>query len=158
MIDAEQYAQAENQLKQVLAVNSNHASGLGLQSRIGSLGSPTRRPSTKHAIRRLARWKTNPEVDHLIGRKLSQKYRFAEGAAYQRRALAFDADYRPAKIQLSQDLLRLGEEDEGWRLAQEVAEHDAYDVLAFNLITLEEAAGQVSHDRRRRSVSAHGRA
>ena len=26
---------------------------------------------------------TNPEVDHLIGRKLSQKYRFAEGSAYQ---------------------------------------------------------------------------
>ena len=36
-------------------------------------------------------WATNPEVDHLIGRKLSQKYRFAEGAAYQRRALALDS-------------------------------------------------------------------
>jgi tetratricopeptide (TPR) repeat protein len=86
----------------------------------------------------LSLWRTNPEVDHLIGRKLSQKYRFAEGAEYQRRALGFDADYRPAKLQLSQDLLRLGEEEEGWRLADEVSKQDAYDVVAFNLVTLEE--------------------
>ncbi len=52
--------------------------------------------------------------------------------------MEFDADYRPAKLQLSQDLLRLGEEDEGWRLAEEVAEHDGYDVVAFNLTTLED--------------------
>jgi tetratricopeptide (TPR) repeat protein len=51
--------------------------------------------------------------------------------------LAFDENYRPAKLQLSQDLLRLGEEEEGWRLADEVSRQDAYDVVAFNLVTLE---------------------
>jgi tetratricopeptide (TPR) repeat protein len=137
LIDGEQYPQAEEQLKQVFAVNSNHPLAWAYKAVLAHLASDdsAEREARQQA---LARWKTNPEVDHLIGRKLSQKYRFAEGAAYQRRSLAFDAEYRPAKIQLSQDLLRLGEEEEGWRLAQEVAQHDAYDVMAFNLITLEE--------------------
>jgi len=46
------------------------------------------------------------------------------------------ADFLPAKIQLAQDLLRLGEEAEGWRLAGEVHQQDGYDVTAFNLVTL----------------------
>ena len=66
---------------------------------------------------RIRFWTSNPRVDSTIGRKLSQKYRFAEGAQYQRRALQIDASYLPAKMQLAQDLLRLGQEEEGWRLA-----------------------------------------
>jgi tetratricopeptide (TPR) repeat protein len=137
LIDAEQYAQAQDHLKKTLSVNSNHPIAWAYKAVLAHLASDAA-AEQEARDQALARWKTNPEVDHLIGRKLSQKYRFAEGAAYQRRALSFDADYRPAKLQLSQDLLRLGEEDEGWRLAQEVAEHDGYDVLAFNLVTLEE--------------------
>ena len=137
LIDAEQYGPAEETLKRALAVNANHPLGWAYKAVLAHLGADA-------AAEREARdqaldlWKTNPEVDHLIGRKLSQKYRFAEGAAYQRRALVFDPDYRPAKIQLSQDLLRLGEEEDGWRLADEVSKQDAYDVVAFNLVTLEE--------------------
>jgi tetratricopeptide (TPR) repeat protein len=78
----------------------------------------------------------NPKVDYLIGRKLSQKYRFAEGAAFQRRALKYDPNYLPAKIQLAQDLLRLGDEQEGWRLADEVHTGDAYNIEAYNLSSL----------------------
>ncbi|GIT12676.1 MAG: hypothetical protein CM1200mP34_0820 [Verrucomicrobiales bacterium] len=77
-------------------------------------------------------WKTNPLVDHEIGKKLSSKYLFAEGAAHQRQALKFDNDYVPAKTQLAQDLLRLGEDEEGWRLAAEAHEADGYDVTTFN--------------------------
>ena len=84
----------------------------------------------------LEKWAGNPEVDHLIGRKLSQKYRFAEGSGYQRRALQLDPDYQPAKLQLCQDLLRLGDESEGWKLAAEIFASDAYNVVAFNLTTL----------------------
>jgi tetratricopeptide (TPR) repeat protein len=87
-------------------------------------------------------WKTNPKVDHLIGKKLSQKYRFAEGSAFQRQALKFDANYLPARIQLAQDLLRLGNEDEGWQLAEEVHQRDGYDVTAYNLVGLRETLGQ----------------
>src|SRR6185295_16300115 len=80
-----------------------------------------------------------PEVDHIIGRKLSQKYRFAEGSEYQRQAMKFDITYLPAHTQLAEDLLRLGEEDDGWRLADRVNRLDAYDVTAFNLVTLHDS-------------------
>ena len=136
LIDAEQYGPAEETLKKVLDVNANHPSAWAYQAVLAHLNADEA-AERRARDQALALWKTNPEVDHLIGRKLSQKYRFAEGAQYQRRALVFDADYRPAKMQLSQDLLRLGEE-EGWRLADEVAKQDAYDVVAFNLVTLEE--------------------
>jgi tetratricopeptide (TPR) repeat protein len=81
-------------------------------------------------------WPNNPRVDHLIGLKLSQKYRFTEGASHQRQALQFDSTYLPAKAQLAQDLLRLGNETEGWKLAEDVQEQDGYDVEAYNLTTL----------------------
>ena len=64
---------------------------------------------------------------------------FAEGAAHQRQALKFDNDYVPAKTQLAQDLLRLGEDEEGWRLAAEAHEADGYDVTTFNLLTLHDS-------------------
>ena len=80
----------------------------------------------------------NPRVPHIIGRKLSQQYRFREGSAYQRMALAMKDDYLPAKIQLAQDLLRLGKNDEGWKLATEVHDKDGYDVTAFNLVSLKD--------------------
>jgi hypothetical protein len=95
-----------------------------------------------HRAAALKHWATNPEVDHLIGRKLSQKYRFAEGSKYQRQALEFDSKYVPAKMQLAQDLLRLGQEEEGWRLAEEALAADGYNVVAHNLVTLQDAIEQ----------------
>jgi len=75
-------------------------------------------------------------VDHLIGRKLSQNYRFVEGAKYQRKALQFAANYGPAQTQLCQDYCDLGEEEEGWTLADGVFAADKYNVAAYNLVTL----------------------
>jgi tetratricopeptide (TPR) repeat protein len=97
-------------------------------------------------------------VDHLIGRKLSQKYRFAEGAAAQRKALEFDPEYLPARIQLAQDLLRLGDESEGWRLANAVHEKDGYDVVAFNLVNLHDTISKfqtLTNDQFILRMSAH---
>ena len=72
----------------------------------------------------------------MIGRKLSQKYRFREGSEYQRRALTFNPKFTAASFQLAQDLLRLGQDDVGWELARTVAEADEYNVVAHNLLTL----------------------
>ena len=83
-------------------------------------------------------WGQNPRVDYLIGKKLAEKYRFAEAATYQRRAREFDPNYLPATAQLATDLLRLGDEAEGWTLARTVHEKDDYDVEAFNLVTLQD--------------------
>lgn len=135
LIDAEQYEAAEESIAKALKVNPWHPQGWAYR---GVLAHLKNADDEENAAREKALkfWDTNPEVDHLIGRKLSQKYRFAEGAAAQRKALRFDPNYLPAKIQLAQDLLRVGDESEGWRLAEEVHERDGYDVTAFNLSNL----------------------
>ena len=133
LIDAEKYADAEKLLGQVLEVNPTEPRAWAYRAVLAHLsGDREKEAETRRTA--LAPWAGNPEVDSLIGRKLAQKYRFAEGAAFQRDALKLDPDYLPAKIQLSQALLRLGEETEGWKLVDEIFAKDGYNVVAFNLI------------------------
>lgn len=135
LIDAEQYDEANQQLDLVLKINPHHPEAWAYRAILAHL----RNDSAAEQRARdsaLASWKSNPNVDYLIGLKLSRKYRFTEGAAAQRRALAFDSDYLPAQRQLAEDLLRLGENEEGWKLAETVHSKDEYDVNAYNLATL----------------------
>ena len=134
-IDCEDYAAAAELLDRVVAVNAWHPEAWAYRAVLAHLANDPQ-ASENHRANALKHWPTNPEVDYLIGRKLSQKYRFAEGAAYQRRALKFDPRYLPAKIQLAQDLLRLGDEQAGWAMANEVHTRDAYNVEAYNLANL----------------------
>ncbi len=135
LIDAEQYDEAAKQVAAVLKVNPHHPSALAYRAVLATLNgdAPGAEKSRTEALRF---WKTNPEVDYLIGLKLAQHYRFAEAAAAQRRALDFEPEYLPARRQLAEDLLRLGQSAEGWELAQAVHQQDPYDVTAFNLTTL----------------------
>jgi len=138
MIDAEQYDAATEVLDRIGKINPKHPIACAYQSVLAHLlGDKAAEKKWRETA--LGPWATNPEVDHLIGRKLSQKYRFAEGAEHQRQSLAFDPDYLPAKFQLSQDLLRLGDVAEGWRLANEVYERDGYNIAAHNLAVLQES-------------------
>jgi tetratricopeptide (TPR) repeat protein len=134
-IDAEEYALAESVLETVVKINPKHPDAWAYRAVIAHLKND---PAAEKTARdtALSTWSQNPRVDFLIGEKLSAKYRFAEGAAYQRRAREFDPAYQPAMAQLANDLLRLGEESEGWALAQAVHERDDYDVEAYNLVTL----------------------
>jgi tetratricopeptide (TPR) repeat protein len=136
-IDGEQYTEAAELLDRVEKINPHHPLAWSYRAALAELNAE---PEEKAEFRAkaLEHWSTNPAVDHLIGRKLSEKYRFAEGAEHQRAALELDPTYLPAKIQLSQDLLRLGREEEGWRLAGEVSQRDQYDILAHNLASLQE--------------------
>jgi tetratricopeptide (TPR) repeat protein len=137
-IDAERYDEAETALNQVETINPLHPKAAAYRAVLAHLRN---QPESEKQYRgtALKHWTTNPEVDHVIGKKLSQKYRFAEGAEHQRQALEFDAKFLSAKIQLASDLLRLGEEDEGWKLANEVYETDGYNIFAHNLVTLQES-------------------
>jgi tetratricopeptide (TPR) repeat protein len=137
LIDGERYAEAEQALKKALDVNPLEARAWAYRAVLAHLrGDKEGEASARR--RALAHWPTNPEVDHLIGRKLSQKYRFAEGSALQKAALTLAPEYLPAKVQLCQDLLRLGDETEGWKLAAEIFSKDGYNVVAYNLVTLRE--------------------
>ncbi|MCI0536332.1 MAG: tetratricopeptide repeat protein [Verrucomicrobiales bacterium] len=141
MIDAEQYDPAAKLVEKVLSVNPAHPEAWAYRAVLAHLHN---KPDEEKKARAqgLQFWKTNPRVDHLIGLKLSQKYRFVEGSAYQRRALESDPQYLPARLQLSQDLLRLGDESEGWSLAEGVHKSDAYDVVAYNLVTLHDTTAK----------------
>jgi tetratricopeptide (TPR) repeat protein len=134
-IDRERYAEAEAILTQVLQINLHQSDAWAYLAVIAHLRGHGGIELLMRAAA-LSGWATNPNVDHLIGRKLSQSYRFAEGARYQRQALAFDPEHPGARFQLAEDLLRLGEDDSGWDLAKSVVEKDPYNVVAYNLVTL----------------------
>jgi tetratricopeptide (TPR) repeat protein len=138
-LDAEDYAASRRALERVLTVDPVEPRAWALHAVLAHLAGDAK-GEARARDKALAVWPDNPEPDALIGKKLSEKYRFTEGAAYQRRALAKDARSLPARIQLAQDLLRLGpeHEKEGWALAEAVHAEDGYDVNAFNLVTLRE--------------------
>lgn len=134
-IDAEDYDAARKTLAGIHEINPHHPEAWAFAAVIAHL----RHDATAESVARsnaLRYWPTDPAVPHRIGLKLAQKYRFAEGAALQREALRFDPGYLPAQAQLASDLLRLGDEAEGWDLVQKVHGADAYDVTAYNLATL----------------------
>jgi tetratricopeptide (TPR) repeat protein len=134
-IDAEDYEEAKDTLERIKSVNPWHPDAWSYEAVVAHLkNQPTEEKNARQAA--LKFWADNPRVDYLIGLKLSQKYRFAEGAAHQRDALKNDTDYLPAKAQLAHDLLRFGEETEGWQLADEVQKQDPYDVEAYNTVNL----------------------
>ncbi len=137
-IDAEDFEGAGELLDRVSEVNPWKPQAWAYRSVLAHLQNhPNEEKSARNKA--LKYWATNPEVDYLIGLKLSQNYRFTEGATHQRQALEFREDYLPAKAQLAQDLLRLGDEAEGWRLVDQVQKADAYDAEAYNLATLHDA-------------------
>ena len=137
-IDGEDYEAAGKTLGKALAINPWHPEAWADRAVIAHLLNDNA-GETRARQKALKFWETNPEVDHLIGAKLSQKYRFAEGASRQRQALSFDTNYLPARLQLAQDELRLGDEQHGWDLAHGVHASDAYDVTAYNLVTLHDS-------------------
>ena len=138
LIDAEDYDEAEKTLAKAIAVNPWQPEAWAYRAVIGHLRGDARAEGEARDAA-LKFWPANPSVLHLLGKKLAQKYRFAESATYQRQALSFDKGFLPAKIQLAQDVLRLGEEQEGWELAEQVHQADGYDVAAYNLVTLRES-------------------
>ena len=140
-LDAEDYSSVQESLDRINAVNPWDPEAWAYRAVLAHLQN---QPDAERQARETALkfWPSNPRVDYQIGLKLSQNYRFAEGAAHQRQALQMDSDYLLAKAQLAQDLLRLGEEAEGWKLASEVQKQDGYDVEAYNLANLHDLMGK----------------
>jgi len=82
-------------------------------------------------------WTANPRVDYLIVLSY-RRNTFCRGGGPSAPSLEVRPGLLPAKAQLGQDLLRLGEEDEGWALADEVQKEDGYDVEAYNVSNLQQ--------------------
>ncbi|MFP6604191.1 MAG: hypothetical protein VB862_16785, partial [Pirellulaceae bacterium] len=141
LIDSEQYEEAKRVLRVVLGINIRHSSAWAYQAILAHLANDAESESLWRQASR--QWNIDAaNTDHLIGRKLSQKYRFEEGAHYQRQALQANPQHVRAQAQLAQDLLRIGKEAEGWQLAEKVNEQDPYDIVAHNLVTLQKKLAQ----------------
>ncbi len=136
-IDAEDYQTASATLAKVHATNPWHPQAHALQAVIHHLQYDAVAEAISHS-KAIAFSGPSPVVDHLIGEKLSRKYRFREGAAFQQLALKADPNFLPAKTQLAQDLLRLGEDEQGWKLADEAQKQDKYSTTLFNLMQLKD--------------------
>lgn len=145
-ISSEAFNDAEMKLTSVVEVDKDHPIAWALRSVIAVLGSNDPFTANNHRTQALNRWPQNPEVDHVIGKALSRAYRFAEGAQYQREALALEPKNQRAKLQLTHDLMRLGETAEAWKLAAEIRAADPYNTQAHNLGLLErEMSGYHTH-------------
>lgn len=138
LLASEKFTEAQQTLDRLAAVNPRHPEAAAYRAVLALLVGSDAAAADKHRASGLETWKENPLVDHVIGRCLSRAYRFAEGEKHQRAALAMAPDFLPAKLQLAQDLFRLGREEEGWKLAREVREADGYNVQAHNIGLLEE--------------------
>ena len=135
LIDREAYGQAHRLITRVLGVNPHEPRAWAYLAVLAHLRGEFEIERLMRAAA-LSPWDDNPEVDHLIGRKLSDKYRFAEGAEYQQRALGSDPGHVPSSFQLAQDMLRLGHDGPGWEMAERVSDRDPYNVVAHNLVML----------------------
>lgn len=141
LIGGERFVEAEAALQQVLDLDEENSPAWALRAVVAHLFHADAKKFTAAREAALKRWDKNPAVDHIIGRCLSRAYRFAESAGHQRKALEFDPKYLPAKVQLCHDLLRLGEEDEAWKLASAIRTEDGYNIQAHNLGLLEKEMG-----------------
>lgn len=140
-IDREQYSAAEALIAKVLAINPLEQEAFALLAVIAHVQGDYEKEA-KLRDTALSTWSNNPAIDHLIGKKLSQKYRFEEGAEYQRKAIEMEPDFVEANFQLAQDLLRMGHDEVGWKLAEHVSAQDQYNVVAHNLVTLHDRLQQ----------------
>lgn len=134
-MDNEEYERAREIIATSRKTNPNHPQGWAYEAAIAYL-QDEEKEGDKARAKALLPWDKNPDVDFWIGHKLSQNRRFEEGAGYLRKALTADPNFLRAKKELGQDLLRLGKEEEGWKLIKEVQAKDKYDVETYNLMLL----------------------
>jgi len=132
LIDRESYEQAQGVLDQVESINPSSSILWALRAAIAHLKNDFQ-SEAQFRSRALEKRQLNPRVDHTIGKNLSLHYRFAEGAKYQQRSLTADPNFHPAQTQLAQDLLRLGNEEQGWEMVQKARRADPFHVTNYNL-------------------------
>tara|TARA_R110000850_G_scaffold204570_5_gene330778 strand:+ start:1368 stop:4037 length:2670 start_codon:yes stop_codon:yes gene_type:complete len=135
-INYEQYVEAKAKLDLVESINPQHPLAIAYRAVLAELEYNDGAAFEEARQKALAIWEGNPKIDYLIGRVLSRKYRYEEGARSQLRALEMDPEFLPSKLQLALDYLRLGQVEKAWPLAAEVGQADEYNVLAYNLEVL----------------------
>ena len=96
-IDLERFDEAVDALHELLQRNAHHAEAGALLAAVHHLRNQSGAADRVRAAA-LAHNSNNPLVDHRIGATLSRRYRFAEGAAFQKQALEADPGYVPEPV------------------------------------------------------------
>lgn len=135
LIDVENFEDAKKILGDALAVNPKSPDALARRSLLAQLQAD---PGTAKSARAeaLALRPKNPEVDYAIGVGLARQYRFREAIESLQSAVKLDPSHLPSHFELGSNLLRYGNEKDGWDHVKFVQERDPYHVAAFNLMTL----------------------
>lgn len=136
LVNSERYEEALPLLSMIQLVNPNEPRAWAFRSVIATVHENDPAAAEEAFDKALEANSDNPEVPHLIGRCLSRRYRFEDGAGLQRQAIEWDPDFTAAKMQLASDSMRLGDHETAWKLAEEVAAADSFNVLAFNYTEL----------------------
>jgi Tfp pilus assembly protein PilF len=141
-IDAGDFGEAEKTLAEIEKINPSQPDAWALRALLARLrGDPDGAAAARNKALRI--WPRNPEVDYAIGAGLARRYRFQEAIDSLRAALAMDPNHLPSHFELGSNLLRFGNEPEGWSHIQRVLDRDPYHVAAFNLMTLREAMAKM---------------
>ncbi len=134
-LDANQLEQAGELIGKALAINPRHSQFLSYQAAAAFLKNDPK--AQQRAIDAVLSF--NPkasEVYRVLGRVASRHYRFAEGSAFQEKALAIDSNDHEARALLAFDLLRLGEEKRGRALLEQAFQADRFNVQVYNMLEL----------------------
>ena len=145
LIDAEQYAKADECSTDVFAVNVI-IRGLGLQGGARAPGE-RRQGGSGSAVTGCSRLGRQSRGRPLIGRKLSEKYRFAEGAEYQRRAWRWTPTIGRPRFSSRRTCCGWARRKKAGGWPTKWRGEDGYNVVRINLVTLQKDSGQVSHAR-----------
>jgi len=134
-LENDRFEEAMALIEKVLDFNHNHLRFLGLKSAALFLMDE---PERAEVVRQTALL-FNPyaaEVFRITGRIASRKYRFAEAAEFQKRALELDPDDHLARAYYAFDLLRLGEDARGLEELRRSFEGDRFNVQVYNMLEL----------------------
>ena len=126
---------SEELLKKILDINKNQPEILALQACFSLLNND-KKQAKEFRNKALAKFQKNPQVDYVIGNFLAYKGKFKDSNKYLKDSLKIDESFQPALVDYSLNLLRLGDTDEGFKLAAEISEKDPYNLTAFNLLQL----------------------
>jgi len=134
-LENDRFDEALKLIEQVLTFNPNHLRFLGLKSAAYFLQD---RITDMQLVQQQALLFNEyaSEVFRITGRIASRKYRFKEAADFQKHAMNLDPDDDLARAYYAFDLLRMGQDKQGYDELRKSFEANRFNVHVFNMLEL----------------------
>ncbi len=131
----ERHAEARQQLEAVLAVNPHHLDALSLlAAHHEALGKTAERD--KVARRVLALNPRHADLYTTLARAGERRRQFPLAVQWARKAIALDGEYWEGYYLAGMNLLRIGEEREGYRLLDRAFKLNSFNIWAYNMLNV----------------------